>query len=182
MAWSPQLDYRTEGGRARGAHPVQSPVYWTDLGREGVNTKHPQQGPSHQRRTEQQQYSNRNNNLVLFRKNPRRSHPLPTDTRSAGANRSPLHPTKLPPRPRTAISGCMAIGFGMGKGREGGGGPNSGPFYLVLCGPARACWRHSRGIQRRPRRGGVTGLGRTSEATYSSLRARASSGVYSSTK
>ena len=26
----------------------------------------------------------------------------------------------------------MAIGFGMGKGREGGGGPNSGPFYLVL--------------------------------------------------
>jgi hypothetical protein len=92
--------------------------------------------------------------LVLLRKNPRRSHPQPTDTRSAGANRSPLHPTKLPPRPRTAISGCMAIGFGMGKGREGGGGPNSGPFYLVLCGPARACWRHSRGIQRRPRRGG----------------------------
>ena len=89
------------------------------------------------------------NNLVLLRKNPRRSHPQPTDTRSAGANRSPLHPTKLPPRPRTAISGCVAIGFGMGKGREGGVGPTMGRSILSS-GPARACWRHSRGIQRRP--------------------------------
>ena len=40
MTWSPQLDYRTEGGRVRGARLVTCTcmcMYVCDLGREGVN-------------------------------------------------------------------------------------------------------------------------------------------------